>query len=62
MSDEDGFYCDDCCDWHESFDDCPMALYRCPNCKQLAVRIESGPAPDDPPEASCGDCGWESPA
>ncbi|MFJ9787819.1 hypothetical protein ACIRSS_50170 [Amycolatopsis sp. NPDC101161] len=58
----DGFYCDDCTDFHENVDDCPMTVYPCPECKELSVRVESGPAPDDPPEAFCEDCGWESPA
>lgn len=59
MADIDGFYCDYCIDWHESVEDCPLTVYPCPKCKELSVRVENGPIPDDPPEAFCDNCGWE---
>ena len=54
------YYCDDCCDEHESEQDCPNTLYDCPECGAPdSVRIERGPAPEDPEEAYCDECNWE---
>jgi hypothetical protein len=56
---DDGFYCDDCADWHESIWDCPQTLYDCPDCDgEGTVKVDFGPAPEDVSEAHCDSCGW----
>ncbi|MBB4687224.1 hypothetical protein [Amycolatopsis jiangsuensis] len=53
------FYCDECEDEHDSWDDCPHTLRECPNCKEFAVEILLGRGDiGEQDEASCDACGW----
>lgn len=59
MDDYDGFYCDDCCDWHEYEEGCWNTRYDCQQCAgKDTVQIMPSSNAEASAEAVCEQCGY----